>query len=385
MDMRRNVSLSHFQLRNILASTSRSQVYYPSSGTAAVHQFNINSGEGRTAMKLMDAPNSQITTLSADCGVLVAGGFNGEYLIQNLGSEAGDAPCREGIITNNTSSGITNHVQVHQSRQSSSPRAAFASNDKAFRVLDLATETWLSEHTFDEPLNCTALSPDGRLRVMVGDSYNFMVALADGGSGGRESPILQEISGHRDWGFSCAWADDGWTVATGFQDKAVKIWDARRWTDNQGMPNPVTTLRSEMASVRSLRFSPIGSGRRVLVAAEEADYINIIDARTFTSKQTVDIFGEIGGISFSNEGQDLLVLCCDRTRGGIMQLERCGLGVESTVQGDALLPSNKDDNGWPVQDSHDWPSSVFTDKKRLKGTKTRRTRAAAALDAMEPF
>lgn len=139
-----------------------------------------------------------------------------------------------------------------------------------------------------------------------------------------------------------------------------------------------------MAGVRSLRFSPIGSGQRVLVAAEEADFINIIDARTFRSKQTLDIFGEIGGISFANDGQELTVLCCDGVRGGLLQLERCGVGRETTwVEGEG--PSSTQDCRWHTRSTFDWHPSSFTEGRRIKESPVRRRRKAAGLDAMEPF
>ncbi len=35
----------------------------------------------------------------------------------------------------------------------------------------------------------------------------------------------------------------------------------------------------------------------------EADFVNVIDAQTFDSKQTFDVFGEIGGASFTDDGR----------------------------------------------------------------------------------
>ncbi|KAL2158544.1 hypothetical protein VTH06DRAFT_4311 [Thermothelomyces fergusii] len=372
LDVRRNVHLSHFQLRNVLASTSRSRVFYPAIGS--VQQFNPMSGHGRPVMELSDAPHSQVSSLAAGHGVLVAGSFDGQYLLRHLDSgEPDKTACHEGVITN-YASGITNHVAVYQARTSTTPLAAFASNDKRFRVLDLAAETWLSEEVHEFAPNCTALSPDGRLRVLVGDSLDVLITAAEPTRPNGQPDILRRLSGHRDYGFACDWADDGWTIATGFQDKTVKIWDARRFTDSSGNALSVCTIRSEMVGVRSLRFSPIGSGKRVLVAAEEADFINIIDAQTFRSKQTIDVFSELGGISFENGGQDLLVLCCDPARGGILQLERCGQRDESTWGSDS-------------EDSRDWPQSVFTEERRSrKGWYRMRGKAAAAAHVdLDPF
>jgi WD40 repeat protein len=381
MNFRKNIHLSHFQLRHLFASVSRSRVFYPAVGS--VQQFNPMTGHGRAIMRIGDSPVSQISTLAAGHGVLVAGSFHGDYTLRNLNLNEPTGAAHEGVITS-SSSGITNHVAVHQSRTSSSPLAAFASNDDCFRVLDIATETWLSREKLDFAPNCTAVSPDGRLRVVVGDSRDVIITAADPQNGAGKPDILQKLSGHRDYGFACDWADDGWTIATGFQDKTVKVWDARRFTDASGNAQSVCTLRSEMAGVRTLRFSPIGSGKRVLVAAEEADFINIIDAQTYRSKQTLDIFGELGGVSFANAGQDLMVMCCDRARGGILQLERCGEGKEFMRSQDGEGYGHEDHQR-RNQNTYDWPRSVFTDERRIKRGSYSRRRGLAAQVELEPF
>ncbi|KAK3310377.1 WD40-repeat-containing domain protein [Chaetomium strumarium] len=385
MDIKRDVHLSHFQLRNLFASTSHARVFYPAIGS--VQQYNPMSGHGRAIVQFDSAAAAQVSTLAAGHGVLVAGTCSGDYILRRLDSgEPEKTACHEGVISSSNSiSGITNHVAVHQARTSSAPLAAFASNDSCFRVLDIATETWLSQETLDFAPNCTALSPDGRLRVMVGDTFDVVITAAESRASGGQPEILHRLPGHRDYGFACDWADDGWTVATAFQDKSVKIWDARRFTDSSGNAVSVCTIRSEMACVRSLRFSPVGSGKRVLVAAEEADFVNIIDAQTFRRKQTLDVFGELGGVSFANGGQDLMVLCCDRARGGIMQLERCG-------QGDQLLWEGLQEgfrHGAPRLEpngaTHDWPRSMFTEEKRIKESSSRRRRKVGAQLEIEPF
>ena len=381
MDIRRNIHLSHFQLRNVFASTSRSRIFYPSVGT--VQQYNPLTGHSRAIMNLSDAPASQISTLAAGHGVLVAGGFGGEYILRHLDAdEPENTACHEGVITA-SASGITNHIAVYQARTSSAPLAAFASNDNCFRVMDIATETWLSRETLDFAPNCTAVSPDGRLRVMVGDSLDVVITAAESRQRSGEPEIMQRLSGHRDYGFACDWADDGWTIATAFQDKTVKIWDARRFTDSAGSAVSVCTLRSEMAGVRSLRFSPIGSGKRVLVAAEEADFVNIIDAQTFQSKQTVDVFGELGGISFANGGRDLMVLCCDRTRGGILQLERCAQREEFTELAEDEF--NRGDHTPRREVTSDWPRSMFTEEQRVRRTSARGGMGFGAGVELDPF
>jgi WD40 repeat protein len=331
MDFDHKVKLTHFQLRNVMACASRGHVFY--AGRSRVWQWNPSALSGSkgpsVAMELKNPTiqpfhalpgGMQISTLDTAHDILVAGGFCGEYALLNLKAHK-DTKQTEGLITDELNA-ITNHVQVHLHRGSSLPVASFSSNDTGFRVLDINTNTFIQDHKYDYAMNCSAISPDQRLRVCVGDTKDVMICNSDTGE------ILQRLDGHRDYGFACDWADDGWTVATGNQDMQVKIWDARKWTSSSGSSYPIATIESEMAGVRKLKFSPLGSGKRVLVAAEPADVVSIIDAQTFASKQTLNFFGEIGGVDFTNDGQDLFVANSDGMRGGIIQYERCGLADE---------------------------------------------------------
>jgi DNA-binding beta-propeller fold protein YncE len=83
-------------------------------------------------------------------------------------------------------------------------------------------------------------------------------------------------------------------------------------------------MKSELAVPRSLHFSPLGSGPRVLVAAEADDYINIINAQTWDSKQVFDFFGPVGGAAFTPDGQSLFIANGEKRFGGIIELDRVG-------------------------------------------------------------
>ncbi|KAG9247525.1 WD40-repeat-containing domain protein [Calycina marina] len=326
MDFDPDINLAHFQLRNLLTCVSKDHVFY-AGRHKVMHYKPVGSHDypcSPTVAMDLTTPSAQsshygiqVSTLTTGHHILVAGGFNGEYGVVNLRTPEATKHC-EGILTDH-SNAITNHVQVHLSRHSSLPLATFASNDNVLRIIDVNTNRIISSQGFDMAVNCSAISPDQRLRVIVGDTQKVMICNSETGE------ILQELDGHRDYGFACDWADDGWTVATGNQDRFIKIWDARKWKNASGVSNPIRTIATEMAGVRKLKFSPIGSGKRVLVAAEPADFISVIDAETFNSKQSLSFFGEIAGFDFTNDGQDLLVGNCDPMRGGIMQFERCGL------------------------------------------------------------
>lgn len=386
MDFDHSVHLSHFQLRNLLSSASRDHIFY--AGRSIVHHYTPASDPELLVPTsvAMDLTNPtiqpihafsgngvQISTLTVAHDILVAGGFSGEYGLVNLRAPK-ETKHTEGVITHHVN-GITNHVQVYIPRNSSSPVAAFASNDMSMRVLDVNTNKFIAEHKYEHAINCTAISPDQCLRVLVGDSRNVMICNAETGE------VLQDLEGHRDFGFACDWADDGWTVATGNQDMQVKIWDARKWKSSSGIACPVATIAAEMAGVRKLKFSPLGSGKRVLIAAEPADFINVIDAESFLSKQSLSFFGEIGGVDFTNDGQDLIVANCDSMRGGIMEFERCNFAAEGTHDLDEHADYAAGRHRFRRERGYDWQSSdeEIVRNSKSRGTETQRRRRAAML------
>lgn len=376
MDVRHDVRLLHFQLRNLLGVASRTRAFYPVSG--AIKELDPTTGRAKKAMDFGNESDVQISTLTANEQVLVAGGFNGEYRFRNVNSSS--STYMEGKLTDHVS-GITNHVQVHPAHRSGAPLAAFASNDCGFRVLDLNTNRLISDNMYNYALNCSAVNPDHRLRVMVGDHFNVVVTDADSGE------VVQELSGHRDYGFACAWAPNGWNVATGFQDKTVRIWDARKWKSNStGEGLPVAVIRMDMSGARSLRFSPLGSGKRLLVAAEEADVINIIDAQTFTTKQKMEVFGELGGTAFADEGQNLIALVCDRARGGVLQLDRCDHGADDGFDPyDKRYQNSRHHRQWWRTPGYDWVQHEDQALNRPDSTETfTQRRRKAAVMHMDP-
>ncbi|KAH6709190.1 WD40-repeat-containing domain protein [Leptodontidium sp. MPI-SDFR-AT-0119] len=390
MDFNHNVNLAHFQLRNLMACASRDHIFY--AGRTQVLHWNPHSGSPQPEVA-MDLSNPtvqpahwmpgalqgiQISTLTVDHGILVAGGFSGEYALVNLKAQK-DTSHTEGLVTESANS-ITNHIQVHLSPNSNAPVVAFASNDNFMRVLDVNTNTFISSHQYEHAINCTAISPDQRLRVLVGDTRQVMICNSETGE------ILQSLDGHRDFGFSCDWADDGWTVATGNQDMQVKIWDARKWTNSSGLAQCVATVAADMAGVRKLKFSPLGSGKRVLLAAEPADIISVIDGESFTSKQTLSFFGEIGGVDFTNDGQDIFVANCDDMRGGLMQYERCGLATHGLYGLDDYNPRRKS-RSRRRGEGHDWKRTdeEVVKHPRARGTEEQRHRKAAKLGVAMGF
>jgi WD40 repeat protein len=312
--MNHRATFPHFQLRNVLAATSRNDIYY-----ANGHHVFRTDAEGSVAETTIDfssrlSAHGSITTIASTDNVLIAGAFEGEYAITDLTSTQ-DAPCtfgRTSDLTLETRSRIVNHMHLCGSRSTYTPQAVLCSNDYHLRVLDCATNQFTHSYLYPAAVNCSATSPNGRMRVVVGDFKETLITNAETGQ------PFEILSSHDEDAFACAWADDGIHVATAAQDSTITVWDARNWA------KPLQTLASQLSIPRSLRFSPVGSGPRVLVVAEADDYINVFNAQTFESKQVFDFFGPIAGITFTPDGQSLFVANLENRFHGIIELERTG-------------------------------------------------------------
>ena len=334
----------HFQLRNLMAATSRNDIYYATkegvqrtdaSGASPVSVIDLHK-------RTVNGNGCQLITLAASDNVLVAGGFEGDYYIADL-SSANNNDISTGTIQDwkpGSISRITNHVHLFNSRHSYTPQAVLCSNDDGLRVLDCATNRFHSSFSYPAAVNCSDTSPDGRMRVVVGDFKETLITNAETGK------PFETLKAHTDDAFACAWADDGIHVASAAQDSAIAIWDARYWAQ------PIAMIFSEVAIPRSLRFSPVGCGPRVLVAAEADDYINIINAQTFESKQVFDFFGPIAGISLTPDGQSLFVANAEKRFGGIIELERTGWGEANAGSRTAYDTYAEDDRiDWDSDDA----------------------------------
>lgn len=322
MNTEHRAFIEHFQLRNLVAATSRSDIYY--AGSSKV-MHTSSSGHGSAPVMDFTGANTDasrfvVTTLDAKDDVLIAGGFYGDYAVLNLNSRFGTSPTH-GFVSD-LASGHTNHTHLFSNRHSGRPQAAFASNDGHLRVLDVCSNQMIHDVGYSYALNCCATSPNGRMRVVCGDSKEVLITDAE--TGHPLVPLRPHDTlkpDHTADSFACAWADDDIHVATGAQDSTVAIFDARNWS------RPLAKIATEVRHPRSLRFSPVGGGKRVLVAVESDDFVNVIDAESFQSKQVLDFFGTVAGVSFTPDGSSLFVMNSDATFGGLMEYERTGYGA----------------------------------------------------------
>lgn len=307
---------NHYQLRNTLAASSRNDIFY-STGNKVMRASLACPTMCEVAMDLpkecQRAGGFRVTCLSASSRssisphqtdtVLFAGGFNGEYAVRNLSSN--DKTHTEGEVTS-CYNGLVTHIHNYADRRSGSLKAAFCSNDRKVRLMDVRSLTFTDTFLYDYSVNCSATSADGRLRALVGDSLETLITDAEKGE------TLVTLREHADHGFACAWSHDGRNVATGAQDGKVIVWDTRNWSA------PVTTLHSSMSCARSLNFSDTGA----LIVAENDDVVKVYDGSTFASLQQIRFFGSIAGVALMDGGAEIAIANADNTVGGLMSFER---------------------------------------------------------------
>ena len=323
--------ISHYQLRNVLATSGRNDIFY-STGNKVMQTSLSCPSIKNTVMDLSKPFNSaydfRITCLSASpCStiagyrsdnLLFAGGFSGEYAMLDLNSESCSKPT-EGFVTHDYN-GLVTHVHSYSDRHSGSLRAVFCSNDRKMRILDAKQERFVNTFVYESAINCSAASPDGRLRVLVGDSHETLITDAEKGH------ALVTLKSHSNYGFACSWSADGRYVATGAQDGRVVIWDTRSWS------MPLKTLECVMSPARSLNFTANGA----LVVAEEDDVVSIYSTRLWDMRQDVRLFGSIAGVSLLDGGAELVVANVDKTVGGLLTFQRTSQGLNDGTYGEQV-------------------------------------------------
>eukprot|EP00299_Pterocystis_sp_00344_P011724 c5517_g1_i1.p2 GENE.c5517_g1_i1~~c5517_g1_i1.p2 ORF type:complete len:186 (+),score=38.29 c5517_g1_i1:856-1413(+) len=161
---------------------------------------------------------------------------------------------------------------------------------------------------FDEAINHSSPSPDGRMLCVVGDmSPAFIIDC-------RIGKRVLTLHGHTDYSFSSTWHPNGLHVATGNQDKTCRVWDLRSPKHSHSV------IRGEMASIRSLRYNHDGT---LLTLSEAADFVHIVDVQNnYSNKQVIDVFGEIAGFAMSPDSENLFLAISDGNFGSLMEFHR---------------------------------------------------------------
>ncbi|KAJ3208555.1 hypothetical protein HDU82_002303 [Entophlyctis luteolus] len=329
----------HFQLRNLLYSTTPHTVHY-----AHADSVRVWSSLTRTSRQVLRREAFRVSTVCASREYVFMGAFTGECVLKVCAAADGDSnveTIRTGIATTDPF-GITNHVEIGESR-TGEHIALVSSNDDAVRIMRLADMKVSQTFKFPWAANCSSVSPDKRLICVTGDNTDSVIISADTGD------AAMKLTGHIDFSFSCAWSPCGRFIATGNQDLTTRVYDIRN------AAKALVVLPSIMGAVRSLRVGGTWAAPddgMFLAAAEPCDFVHVYDfsggaadylyhtrenagpaaaaervpsplGTTAFESQVVDFFGEISGISFTPDGGSILYVgVSDDMYGSILEFGR---------------------------------------------------------------
>ncbi|PIA25729.1 hypothetical protein AQUCO_10800018v1 [Aquilegia coerulea] len=311
-----NPTVLHFQLRNLVWATSKHDVYLMSH-YSVMHwsslshklskildfQGHVAPVEKHPGSLIEGFTQTQISTLAVKENLMVAGGFLGELTCKRL-DRKGVSFCSRMTYDENS---ITNSIDIFNTL-SGGVHFVASNNDSGIREYDVETFQLLNHFRFPWPVNHTSMSPDCKLIMVVGDHLDGL--LVDSRSGKTFSPLV----GHLDYSFASAWHPDGYTFATGNQDKTCRMWDIRN------LSSPTTVLKGNLGAVRSIHFSSDG---QFMAVAEPADFVHIYSTKAdYKKRQEIDFFGEISGVSLSPDDESLFIGVWDRTYASLLQYNR---------------------------------------------------------------
>ena len=278
-------SIQHWQLRDLVAASDNSHEIYCINRSQVI-LYNTQTKQSKVVEELHYPP----TSMTVAHGYLATGGTKSELGVFSL---------TEGTICKEFLGGNVNNA-LHIGQDSSGDLRLFVSNnDKTVKVYSLPSMAPITTLSFPVAINYASLSPDGKYLVAVGDSNQTYLHHAQGSSGYQRTRTFSEAS---DSGMCCAWNASGMYFASASQDGTVCVWDLR---------STKVLAKMQTQSHCACRVVKFSSGLTDLMAfSEHFSRFHVVDARTFTYEQVVDVSPrdeqhDISGICFTPDGSKL--------------------------------------------------------------------------------
>jgi WD40 repeat protein len=134
-----------------------------------------------------------------------------------------------------------------------------------------------------------AFSPDGK--SVASGSQDKTVRLWDAATGEEK----QKLEGHDDYVSAVAFSPDGKTVASGSEDKTVRLWDVATDEERQ-------KLEGHDGAVSAVTFSPDG---KTVASGSHDRTVRVWDAATGEERQKHQTSRTVSRIAFSIDGSSL--------------------------------------------------------------------------------
>lgn len=310
-----NPTIDHFQLRHLLWSSDFDQnnalLYYTSNSTL----FSFNKRTKKSKKLLATTHAQQLASCHVDYGLAVTGAFDSEVKVAKLvpDSTTPHQHARPVFSTkiSTIQNSITNHVCV-LSRE----KILCGNNDSHLTEIDLNNGGSVGRRTkFPFAVNhVSASSGDERVLCVSGDSCESLLV---------DTRSSQKLVGHLDFAFCSSWLSAN-VLCTGSQDGTCRVWDIRKTHE------PLNCMGALLGAVRCAKFSNDG---RWLAFSEPADFVHVYDVHSnFASCQTIDFFGNIGGLAFSPDSSALSVAIADTMFGCLIDFQLGSLPVNLSSQ-----------------------------------------------------
>ncbi|KAK9462842.1 WD40-repeat-containing domain protein [Lipomyces oligophaga] len=338
------VTIKHWQLRDLVCKSAiPNQVLYVSGNHAKT--LNFETGRRGKCAEFLFEPRC----IAADHGIVVVGGFQrGQLAVTALNDRTSTSTVPP--VHSFELGGYINNAITLFDRGSGNRRALVCNNDHSLRLLDInqSGHKVLDSLQLPVSLNHSSISPDQKTVIACGDSPHLFILhpeephraslhdLDDSSSrlDGLSSSAIGDsperwkqyktLATSADAGFSTAFNPAGILFAVAAQDGIATVFDSRYFTTSEHTSSSIHTSSpasaSSSSSVRAVRYSSADSSplrivqstrpmessgafrclkfssgsEDLLLIAEQAGRVHVVDSRRFEYRQVLDIPNLLG-------------------------------------------------------------------------------------------
>eukprot|EP00736_Rhodelphis_marinus_P000943 Rmarinus@m.18191 len=288
-------SIQHWQLRDLISCGDCSTGYYYTN-EAWVKHYNTLTHKPSTIMLCDFEP----TSMTVGCGYVAAGGQQSQLKVVSLENDS-----TVGSVCYDAKIGDSVNNALNVTRHCGETRLLVSNNDETIKVFSLQTMDEVATIQCGVAINYSAVSPDGKHMVAVGDSDHTFLFDTNG------YKLMSTLKETGDAGMCSAWNAASNQFAIASQEGKVIVWDLR-------MLRVLAKLEAKQTApvkraCRSLRFSP-SSAIDLLTFTEHVSYLHVVDARTYNDHQVIRTCpqeSDISGVCFSADSNRIFVGVCD--------------------------------------------------------------------------